>query len=106
MGEARASETPTVELAIHDRFPGDDEAEHRIALLRIHHAAERTQWELDSVGRALADYLKDPDPIYTGALLTGATDDLVKRLVALAAELRKSSVRLLPLAHQSYQAGK
>lgn len=97
------AEPKTVELAIRDALPGDEETEYRVALLRIHHAAERAQLELATLGRTLGDHVRDPEPLYTGRLLYGAAEDTATKLVSLAAELRKSSRRLIDLAAQRWR---
>lgn len=65
-----------------------DDKPRRIALLRIHHAAENTQSAVDWVADVLSEYLANP-ATYSGELCDNAKT-LAAKLRILANELEKS----------------
>jgi len=93
----------TVEELICRALPEEADRQHRICLLRLHHAAERADTELATLGWALGAYLRDPVPIYSGPLLGSAAEASARRLVSLAAELRKSASELPGMVRERYR---
>jgi hypothetical protein len=93
-----------VEQIIRALLPEDSDRGHRVCLLRIVHAAERTQLLLDELGLTLAEHLHDFSHVYSGSFAKDAAESLAGQLERLAQEIRKSLPDMCRYARNRFYA--